>query len=113
MRILHVASEVAPFSKTGGLADVVGALPRALAELGFDVSVVTPLHRSVDPERFGLTRRLPTLAVPLGDDRVEVALYEGALPGDPRVRLWFVDHPLSFDRAGLYGEPGSTDYPDN
>ena len=47
MRILHVASEVAPYSKTGGLADVLGALPRALADLGHEVAVVTPRYRSI------------------------------------------------------------------
>ena len=74
MRILHVASEVAPYSKTGGLADVLGALPRALAALGHEVAVVTPRYRSIDPERFGLARRLRGLAVPLGGDTVGVGV---------------------------------------
>ncbi|TAM44100.1 MAG: glycogen synthase, partial [Acidobacteria bacterium] len=46
MRIAHLASEVAPFSKTGGLADVAGALPPALADLGHEVTVVVPAHRT-------------------------------------------------------------------
>ncbi len=112
MRILHVASEVAPYSKTGGLADVLGALPRALAALGHEVIVVTPRYRSVDPERFGLARRLRGLAAPLGADTVAVGVYEGQSPSTPRVRVYLVDHKPSFDRDGLYGDARG-DYADN
>lgn len=112
MRILHVASEVAPYSKTGGLADVLGALPRALADLGHEVAVVTPRYRSVEPERFGLMRRLRGLAAPLGRDTVSVGVYEGQLPSTPRVRVYLIDHPPSFDRDGLYGDARG-DYADN
>src|ERR1700749_4968009 len=112
MRILHIASEVAPYSKTGGLADVLGALPRQLAALGHDVSVVTPRYRSIDPERFGLARRLRGLATPLGNDTVEVGIYEGQAPSTPRVRVYLVDHAPSFDRDGLYGDAHG-DYGDN
>ena len=56
MRIVMAASEAAPFAKTGGLADVVGALPRALKRLGIDVSVIIPAYRSIDSQRFSLQR---------------------------------------------------------
>jgi starch synthase len=112
MRILHVASEVAPYSKTGGLADVLGALPRALAALGHQVTVVTPRYRSIDPERFGLARRLRGLATPLGADTVAVGVYEGQAASTPRVRVFLVDHKPSFDRDGLYGD-AKGDYADN
>jgi starch synthase len=112
MRILHVASEVAPYSKTGGLADVLGALPRALADLGHEVAVVTPRYRSIDPERFGLARRLRGLAVPLGGDTVGVGVYEGQSPSTPRVRVYLIDHPPSFDRDGIYGDARG-DFSDN
>ena len=84
VRILFVVSEVAPFSKTGGLADVAAALPPALVELGHDVLVVSPRYRGVDPD---------------------------AAPDDGVERL-FVERPDLFDRPGLYGEAGA-DYPDN
>jgi starch synthase len=112
MRILHVASEVAPYAKTGGLADVLGALPRALAALGHEVTVVAPRYRAIDPERFGLARRLRGLAAPLGRDTVAVGVYEGQSPATPRVRAYLIDHPPSFDREGLYGDRNG-DFPDN
>jgi starch synthase len=110
--VLHVASEVAPYSKTGGLADVMGALPAALARLRAEVLVVTPRYRSVDVERFGLGRWLRKLRVPLGDGEVEVGVLEGTPPGGARVRLFLVEHAASFDRDGLYGA-GGADFEDN
>lgn len=111
MRVLFVSSEVAPFSKTGGLADVSGALPAALGRAGVSVRIVTPLYRCV--------RDGPWQLRPAGEVQValrasageRVAVWEGVLPGDD-VAVWFVDHPGSFDRPGLYGESGR-DYPDN
>jgi starch synthase len=114
MRILHISSEVAPLSKTGGLADVAGALPRALAALGHEVAVVTPCYRSIlaDPMRHGLAKRLRRVVVPLGRHQLEVGVYEGRLgAGRGEVKLWLIDHPV-YDRAGLYNEAG-VDYPDN
>jgi starch synthase len=111
VRVLFASSEVAPFSKTGGLADVSGALPQALARLGLEVRVVTPLYRAIREGPWGLARRGEARVASQGSSVERVALWEGALPGGgPPV--WFVDHPGSFDRPGLYGE-GGRDYPDN
>ncbi len=104
MEILFLAPEVAPWSKTGGLADVAGALPPALAARGHAVTVVTPLHRSVD--RAGLRATGQSVAVKLGPDRLEAQLFEAA-PGHAKPRTVFLAHPL-FDRPEIYGE-----YPDN
>jgi starch synthase len=103
---------MAPYAKTGGLADVLGALPRALAGLGHEVTVVLPRYRAIDPEKFGLARWLRTIPVAVGDERLQVGVFEGMPPGG-RVRLFLVDHPPSFDREGLYGLPGGGDFPDN
>lgn len=117
MNVLHVASEVAPFSKTGGLGDVLGSLPRALAQQGAArVTVVSARYGSLDPAQFGFARRLRTLQVPLGDQRFEVGLYEGKLPGSgPPVTVYLIDHPLFADRPGIYGPPDrlEQDYSDN
>ncbi|HTF58001.1 MAG TPA: glycogen synthase GlgA [Planctomycetota bacterium] len=109
MRIAEIASEVAPFSKTGGLGDVVGALPAHLAALGPDVLVVSPLHRSV--AAFDLERLPLRLKVPMGKTVTEARVARSILPGTP-VPAYFIDHPDYFDREYLYGEPEG-DYPDN
>jgi starch synthase len=110
LSVLHIASEASPFVKTGGLADVCAALPRALARAGVRTSLVIPRYRAIDPRKHSLARRLLPLRVPLGDRTEEVILHEGRLPGG-HVDVTLVDHPL-FDREGIYGE-GGHDYPDN
>jgi hypothetical protein len=70
--ILHVASEMAPFSKTGGLADVASGLPRALVGLGFEVTVVTPRYRGIELSDSLVAR----LAVPLGTTVVDASFHE-------------------------------------
>jgi starch synthase len=109
LKILFVASEVAPFKKTGGLADVVGALPRALAELGHDVRVVMPLYGGIDWKR--LERLDGTLAVPTFRGPMRAAVRQGHLPGSS-VRVYFVEHHHFFDRLFTYGPPGDA-YGDN
>ena len=106
MRILFVASEGLPFSKTGGLADVVEALPKALVEMGHEVAVVLPRYRGTKAAAVVL----PSLTVPLGGQLRFPAIADGASVGG--VRYYFVDDPAYFDRAQLYGE-GGLDYPDN
>ena len=111
MKVLHVASEVAPFAKTGGLADVVGALPRALAAIGEETAIVTPAYR-VDGARFGLTRRLDKAGITLGGEYFEVGILEGRIAaGSGEVRVFLLEHSL-YDRAGIYNENGY-DYGDN
>ena len=102
--MLIIGSEALPFSKTGGLADVLGALPPALARLGWDATVVLPRYRGGEAGRpagaFSLT---------VGGQSHDVALYEAPLDG---ARAVLVDVPALFDRDGLYGA-GNADYPDN
>ena len=108
MRILFPASEVVPFSKTGGLADVSGALPLVLAERGHTVRVVTPLYRSVPREQLRETGRRFTLEFPFGD--VVVRTWEASLHENATVV--FLDVPELFERDQLYGDVRG-DYPDN
>ncbi len=106
MRVLFVASEGLPFSKTGGLADVIEGLPKALAEQGHQVAVILPRYRGTKVSAVVL----PSLTIPLGGQLRFPAIADGtALSG---VRYYFVDDPAYFDRPQLYGE-GGRDYPDN
>ena len=104
--ILHVASEVAPFSKTGGLGDVASALPSALARLGHDVTVITPMYQGIEPS----PSRVARLAIPLGANMIDVGFHEKAAADG--VRTVFVECPALYDREGLYGS-GGHDHPDN
>ena len=110
LRICVCTPEAVPFAKTGGLADVAGALPRALAEAGCDVRIVLPAYQTIDRQRFGF-RAAGDAAVPVGDARAPVQFFEGRLPGTA-VPVYLIAHSRSFDRPGLYGEDGR-DYPDN
>ena len=110
LRICFCTSEAVPFAKTGGLADVAGALPASLAAAGCDVRVVLPGYRSIDRAKFGF-RTIGRARVPIGDAHAEVEFLEGRLPGG-RVPVYLVAHDPSFGRAGLYGE-GGRDYEDN
>ena len=107
MRILFAASEGLPFSKTGGLADVVEALPKALVAQGHEVAVVLPRYRGTE----AAVVVIPSLTVPMGGARLRFpAIADGGVLGG--VRYFFVDDPAYFDREGLYGR-GGKDFPDN
>jgi starch synthase len=106
MRILFVASEGLPFSKTGGLADVIEALPKALVAGGHEVAVVLPRYRGVQAKRVVV----PKLAVPMGASVRFAAIADGTTLNG--VRYFFVEDAEYFDRDTLYGA-GGRDYPDN
>ncbi len=103
--ILMISSEAVPFSKTGGLGDVAGALPRALGRLGHRVMLVVPRYRG--NELGTIVERLPLV---IAGRTFEAAFVEHEV--DPGVTAVLVDCPELYDRAELYGI-GSNDYPDN
>src|SRR5262250_801445 len=108
MNIAFAASEGVPFSKTGGLADVVGALPRALAALGHQVSVYLPRYRQTKLTDPAIVVR--SVTVPFDDEyRFPSVIKTSTQSG---VHFFFVEYPRYFDRDGLYGTPAG-DYPDN
>jgi starch synthase len=112
MRVAFVTSEVSPFSKTGGLADVSAALPAALVDLGHEVTVFSPLYRSAAA---ALTRLdLPAEDIPgptlwIGNERHPVRYRSVAYGG--RRFVFVVDDPF-FDRPGLYVDSDGNDYAD-
>ncbi|WP_165064618.1 glycogen synthase GlgA [Paludisphaera rhizosphaerae] len=111
MNIVFVASEGVPFAKTGGLADVAGALPRAVAELGHKASLFIPCYRKVWEAGQDIVGTGITLKVPVGSTTLLGHVHESRLP-DSDVPVYLIDHPHYFDREGLYGHPGH-DFEDN
>ena len=100
MKILFASSECAPFSKSGGLADVAFSLPPALKEAGNEIAIITPLYRCVR-ERFGDSlEKVKDCTAKLGGTVYPVGLYRGDRDG---VTVWFLDYAPFFDRPRLYG----------
>jgi starch synthase len=113
MNILFISPEAVPFAKTGGLADVAGALPKALAALGHTVTVVMPLYRAVRESGQPLRQTGAAITVPIGDRPLTARLVDGALPGSA-VRVVLLDCPMLYDRDGLYVHPAAhKDFRDN
>ncbi|MFH1542556.1 MAG: glycogen/starch synthase, partial [bacterium] len=99
MKIFYVSSEVVPFAKTGGLADVAGSLPKALHKLGHDVRIFMPRYKKIDKTKYKLKK--------ISDD-----IYQGVLPGS-EVIVYFFEHEAFFgSRDDLYQVKGQ-DFPDN
>ncbi|NOZ23452.1 MAG: glycogen synthase GlgA [Planctomycetes bacterium] len=111
MNLLIASSEVAPFAKTGGLADVVGSLPKPLHKLGHDVAVIMPLYRTVRQNCKKLTPTKARIEILVGREAVSAAIMKSTIPGS-RAPIYFVDCPQYYDRDELYGPKGK-DYPDN
>ena len=118
MKVAICSSEIYPFAKTGGLADVAGALPKALAGLGVETCAIMPLYKVVNREKWGLKKTGKTVSAKMDGRDVEAVLWEAALPGamggagQPAARAFFVEVPKYYDRDVLYGTPKG-DLPDN
>ncbi len=109
-KVLFVASECAPFAKSGGLADVVAALPKILRRMGCDVRILMPLYASIDRAKYGIQPE-GTACIHMGKGEenwvgVHSALLDGQVP------VWFVEYDRFFGRPGIYDEP-SGEYGDN
>ena len=110
MKILLASSELYPFSKTGGLADMVGALGKALVAAGHEVVIVTPLYRGILAKYPQIRRFDWYFNLPLGIRWVQAGLW--SVEPEPGLRIFFVDCPEFFDRSGIYHERNIS-YPDN
>ncbi len=110
LRVLLCASEVAPYAKTGGLADVAGALPGALKRLGCDVRVFMPLYRTVRG-RLDLFAWDGNAVLSIGGFPHRVNFWEGRTAEE--VPIYFLERDEFFDRSHLYGSPERGDYEDN
>lgn len=111
MKILFAASEGVPFAKTGGLADVAGALSEALAAQRHTVRLVLPFYREIRDTfpKISFTGR--TAFVPVGGTMERVEIWEADLK--PQFKVWFIGSSTFFDRPGIYGATPGTSYADN
>ena len=110
LRILFATPEAVPFAKTGGLADVAGALPKFLHPLGCEVILVMPYYRMVKQSGFPLQYLGEGIEVPLGDETLRAEVYQGYL--DKNIPVYFIGRDEFFDREYLYSTPKG-DYFDN
>ncbi len=105
MKVLFAAVEAVPFAKVGGLADVAGTLPIALAEHGLDVALVMPLHRQCRDAVKSENPTIPELRVEMGGQIFDASVYEGELKGaQASVPVHFVRYDPFYDRDGVYDE---------
>jgi starch synthase len=110
LRVVVVASEVVPFAKTGGLADVTGALAVALGRQGHQVSVIMPRYPMIEHAVRSLEKVYENLVVPMGTGAEYGAVWRATLA--PKIPVYFIEHRQYFNRDALYTDVGG-DYPDN
>src|SRR5437016_8775002 len=101
LKVLILAAEIVPFVKVGGLADVVGALPKSLQMLGHDVRLAMPRYGQVDPDRFKLSTVLDAVDVNMNSFREKATVRQGSI-GDG-IPVYMIDAPRYFDRENIYG----------
>ncbi|MEX0737008.1 MAG: glycogen/starch synthase, partial [Bacteroidota bacterium] len=117
LNILFISSEVDPFAKTGGLADVSSALPQAIKELGHEIRIMMPRYRFISERKFKLHDiiRLKDIPIPVGK-KTEVGNVKSSFISNlkEKVQVYFFDNANYFGRDGIYQSPvGKKDYKDN
>lgn len=110
MKVVFASSEIAPFVKTGGLADVSGALPGFISRDGFEIIAVMPMYRAVNRGRFNF-EFIGEIDVPHAGGTVKAGVYSGRIPGF-NIPVFFIEYGPFFDREGIYQEDGK-EYDDN
>jgi starch synthase len=117
LNVLFLSSEVFPFAKTGGLADVASALPQALKEIGNDVRLAIPRYGFISERKFRIHEiiRLKDIDIPIGKKVVKMNVKSSFLVGErTKVQIYFIDSAEYYGRQGIYQDPKSKkDYPDN
>lgn len=103
LKVLFMAAEMAPYAKTGGVADVARSLPSALRGLGHDVRVAIPRYARIDPARFSLQPLLSGVSVTMEDHREFATVFTS--PPDDEVPTYLIDNQRYFARENLYGYP--------
>ena len=110
-KIVIATPEMVPFAKTGGLADVTGALPKVLEKIGAEVIGVMPLYKSIDKKKFKLKKVGEQMLIPAAGEMVAVDVFTAKIPGS-KSKAYFIECDELFGRDQMYQENGQ-DYPDN
>ena len=110
IKIAMIASECVPFAKTGGLADVVGALPKALRAMGHEVIVILPKYALIDSLKYQLRPFLSPLGVWMGEKEEWATVHFSDNEGVP---IYFIESDQYYNRWGLYHDANFNDYQDN
>ncbi|MBW2733393.1 MAG: glycogen/starch synthase [Deltaproteobacteria bacterium] len=97
LKLFVVSSQLTPHGTRLPLGETLGELIAPLGERDVQIEVVLPLHSDIDPDKYGLARRLTKLEIDVAGERADCTLYEGRW-GPRQARLWFIGHPESFDR---------------
>ncbi|MBD3224506.1 MAG: glycosyltransferase [Caldithrix sp.] len=114
-KVLYLASEVAPFSKAGGLADVIGALPKSLKGLNQEIRMMIPKYKFINERKYVLREviRLREIPVELNGQQ-KVASVKSAFLPDSKVQIYFIEIEDYFNRPGIYTDPKTNKpYEDN
>ncbi len=106
LSIILVTTEIVPFSKVGGLADVMGALPGELEKIGCSASIITPLYSSIDRSRFGIREKIIKggLAIPLAGEEEPFKIHKAKMPGTG-IDVYFIGSDRFYGRPGIYTVP--------
>ena len=107
LKILMLAAEVVPFAKTGGLADVAGALPQAIHALGHDIRVAMPRYGRIRPDNFQLQEVVPSFDVPMDHTTEPASIMQATIA--PGIPVYMVESAKYFDREGIYMYPDDAD----
>lgn len=110
LKVLMASPEVVPFAKTGGLADVVGALPKELEKLDAEVKIILPKYKQMDINKFKIKEVKASFLFPVGSTMERGKLWYSKI--GKNVQILLIENEKFFDRDGLYGTSAG-DYPDN
>ncbi len=113
MKILFVSAEAYPFSKVGGLGDVVGALPGALAKTGVEIVVITPAYGTIDRQSHNLESSPYRFSVQLENETVDCGLSRWISPGHSNHLVYFIENEQYFGSRGIYENKSGKPYEDN
>ncbi len=101
LKVLMLGAECSPFAKVGGLADVVGSLPKAIKKQGIDVRLILPLYGSIDREKYKVKKIISNIKVPSGKNFIGINIWQSKLPGS-QVKVYFIENKKYFDKKEVY-----------